>query len=133
MTSELHGPQMVVEAVEVARTVRDRLRIAQDRYKHWADTKRRHLEFVVGDLVFLRISPTRGLIRFGCRGKLSPRFIRPFPNRGASWRGCLPPDFTRFIGCSASSFPCVATTEMHRRPDTSYGLLRDRGSSGPYL
>ena len=77
--SELRGPEMVVEAVEIARIVRDRLRIAQDRYKHWADAKRRHLEFAVGDLVFLRISPTRGLIRFGRRGKLSPRFIGPFP------------------------------------------------------
>ena len=76
---ELRGRDMLVEAVEVVRTVRDHLRIAQDRYKHWADAKRHHLEFVKGDLVFLKISPTRGLIRFGRRGKLGPRFIGPFP------------------------------------------------------
>ena len=69
---------MIVEAMEVARTVCDRLRISQDQYKHGADAKRRHLEFTKGDLVFLRISLTRGLIRFGCQGKLSPMFIGPF-------------------------------------------------------
>jgi len=42
------------------------------------DLDRRPLEFEVGDFVFLRISPTKGVIRFGSRGKLTPRFIGPF-------------------------------------------------------
>ena len=54
------------------------MRTAQDRQKKWADTHRRRLEFEVSDHVFLKISPTRGVIRFGTRGKLSPRFIGPF-------------------------------------------------------
>ena len=101
---------MVVEVVEVSRVVRDRLRIAHDCYKHWADAERRHLEFTVGDLVFLRISPTQGLIRFGHWGKLSPRFIGPFPVEGMSWRGCLPFGFAGFIGCGASSLPRVTAS-----------------------
>ena len=40
---------------------------------HW-----RPLQFEAGDSVFLKISPTKGVIRFGVRGKLSPRFIGPF-------------------------------------------------------
>lgn len=72
------GPEIVVDAAEKVKQIRDILRVAQDRQKHWADAHRRPLEFVVGDLVFLRISPTRGTIRFGRSGKLSPRYIGPF-------------------------------------------------------
>ena len=54
------------------------MKIAQDRQKKWADAKRRPLEFAVGNHVFLKISPTRGVIRFGCSGKLSLRYIGPF-------------------------------------------------------
>jgi hypothetical protein len=75
---ELLGPELIVEAVDVVRDIRDKLRIAQDRYKHWADAKRRPLVFDKGDKVFLRISPNRGIIRFGKKGKLSPRYIGPF-------------------------------------------------------
>lgn len=75
---ELVGPELVTDAVEVARKVRDKLRIAQDRHKQWADLKRRHVEYQLDDHVFLKISPNRGVIRFGSRGKLSPRYIGPF-------------------------------------------------------
>ena len=54
------------------------LKVTQNRQKKWADAKRIPLEFVVGDHVFLNVSPTRGVIRFGCSGKLSPKNIRPF-------------------------------------------------------
>ena len=49
----------------------------QDRYKSYADKRRRPLEFQVGDHVFLRVSPTKGVVRFGVRGKLNPRYIGP--------------------------------------------------------
>ena len=51
---------------------------AQDRQKSYADKKRRPMTFEVGDSVLLKFSPWKGLIRFGKRGKLSPRFIGPF-------------------------------------------------------
>jgi len=54
------------------------MKAAQGRQKKWAGAKRRPLEFAVGDHVFLKISPTRGVIRFGCSRKLSPRYIGPF-------------------------------------------------------
>ncbi|XP_062077935.1 uncharacterized protein LOC133782594, partial [Humulus lupulus] len=48
------------------------------RQKSYADPKRRNVEFQVGDHVFLRVSPLRGVRRFGVKGKLSPRFVGPF-------------------------------------------------------
>ncbi|GMP39203.1 hypothetical protein CsSME_00010138 [Camellia sinensis var. sinensis] len=58
--------------------IRKRLVTAQSRQKSYADRRRRPLAFEVGDHVFLKISPRRGLMRFGKSGKLSPRFIGPF-------------------------------------------------------
>ena len=69
------GPDVIVQAVDKIRTIKEHLRASQDRQKSWADSNRRPLEFQVGEHVFLRISPTKGVIRFGARGKLSPRYI----------------------------------------------------------
>ena len=52
--------------------------MAQSRQKIYADVRRRPLELEVGDHVFLKVMPKRGVVRFGKRGKLSPRFIGPF-------------------------------------------------------
>ena len=54
------------------------MKAAQDRQKSYADLKRRPKEFAVEDRVLLRVSPMRGIVRFGARGKLSPRFIGPY-------------------------------------------------------
>ena len=58
--------------------IRQRLLTAQSRQKSYADRRCRPLEFEVGDHVFLKVMPKRGVVRFGKRGKLSPRFIGPF-------------------------------------------------------
>ncbi|XP_076930103.1 uncharacterized protein LOC143594749 [Bidens hawaiensis] len=49
-----------------------------DRYKSYADVRPKPLEFEVGDMVLLKVSPWKGAIRFGKKGKLSPRYIGPF-------------------------------------------------------
>jgi hypothetical protein len=54
------------------------LRIAHTRQKSYVDNQRRPLEFEEGDHVYLKVSPIRGMRRFKVKGKLSPRFIRPF-------------------------------------------------------
>ncbi|KAD6454044.1 hypothetical protein E3N88_08750 [Mikania micrantha] len=51
---------------------------ARDRQKSYADKRCKPLEFQVGDRVFLKVSPWKGVIRFGRRGKLNPRYIEPF-------------------------------------------------------
>jgi hypothetical protein len=58
--------------------MRQNILAAQSRQKSYADVRRRDLEFAVGDQVLLRVSPTRGVVRFGVSGKLSQRYIGPF-------------------------------------------------------
>ena len=70
---------MIRETSEKVDIIRKRMKEAQDRQKSYADQRRRDLEFAVGDLVFVKISPLRNVVRFGKRGKLSPRFVGPFP------------------------------------------------------
>ena len=72
------GPDVIEETAELVVKIRDRMKTAQSRQKSYADKRRRDLEFVVGDHVFVKIAPMKGVMRFGKKGKLSPRFIGPF-------------------------------------------------------
>ncbi|GKF89456.1 hypothetical protein Tco_0263419, partial [Tanacetum coccineum] len=54
------------------------MQAAQDRQKSYADRKRKPMEFDIGDTVMLKVSPWKGVARFGKRGKLNPRYVRPF-------------------------------------------------------
>ncbi|XP_074315179.1 uncharacterized protein LOC141651362 [Silene latifolia] len=54
------------------------MRVAQDRQKSYADLKRSEIEFAVGDKVLLEVSPMKGVMRFGKRGKLSEKYIGPY-------------------------------------------------------
>ena len=76
--SSITGPDLIRDTSEKVSLIRRRLLTAQSRQKSYADVRRRPLEFEVGDHVFLKVMPERGVVRFGKRGKLSPRFIRPF-------------------------------------------------------
>nr|GEY29659.1 hypothetical protein [Tanacetum cinerariifolium] len=76
----------------------EKLKEARSRQKSYADKHRRSLEFQPGDHVFLKVSPARGVRRFGINGKLSPRFIRPFEILDrvgeVSYRLALPPQLS---------------------------------------
>ena len=72
------GLELVRETTEKVALIRQRLLTAQSRQKSYADRRRRPLEFEVGDHVFLKVTPRRGVTRFGRGGKLAPRFIGPF-------------------------------------------------------
>ena len=72
------APEYIKERQEIIEIIRDRLKIAQSRQKSYADQKRRSWEPQIGDMVYLKVSPMKGLQRFGVKGKLSPRFIGPF-------------------------------------------------------
>ncbi|GJZ71522.1 putative reverse transcriptase domain-containing protein [Tanacetum coccineum] len=76
--SQLTGLELVRETTEKIVQIKNRLLTARSRQKSYADLKRRLTEFEVGDKVMLKVSPWKGVIRFGKRGKLSPRFVGPF-------------------------------------------------------
>ena len=71
------GPKLVQITSEKVKVVRDNLKIARDRHKSYTD-RRRDFQFEIGDRVFLKIFPWKGVLRFGKRGKLSPRYIEPY-------------------------------------------------------
>ena len=71
----LIGPELVHITLDKIQIIRDRLKIARDRHKSYSDKRRRDLQFKVGDRVFLNVSPWKGVLIFGRRGKLRPRYI----------------------------------------------------------
>ncbi|GKB04959.1 reverse transcriptase domain-containing protein [Tanacetum coccineum] len=75
---QLIGPKLVQETTEKISQIKDRLKAARDRQKSYADKRKKPLEFSVGDYVLLKVSPWKGVVRFGKKGKLSPRFVGPF-------------------------------------------------------
>jgi hypothetical protein len=92
--------------------IRDRLKIAQSRQKSYADQKRWTWEPKVGDMVYLKVSPMKGIKRFGIKGKLSLRYIGPFKipsqNRNVAFELELPAK----IETSSQCFPCFTTLEV---------------------
>ncbi|GJY79536.1 reverse transcriptase domain-containing protein [Tanacetum coccineum] len=74
----LIGPGLVQETTEKISQIKDRLKAARDRHKIYADDRRKPLGFSVGEYVFLKVSPWKGVVRFGKKGKLAPRFVGPF-------------------------------------------------------
>jgi hypothetical protein len=72
---QFFGPELIQEAEEQVRMIRENLRIAQSMQKSYADTRRRLLEFKEGDHVYLKVSPIRGMRRFKVKGKLSPHDV----------------------------------------------------------
>ena len=58
--------------------IQHHLKIAKHRHKRYADKRRRPLFFQVGDFVYLKVSPMKGVTRFGIKGKLAPRYVGPF-------------------------------------------------------
>jgi hypothetical protein len=70
--------EILQEAERQVQVVRENLKLAQSRQKSYADHRRRKLSFQVSDLVYLKVSPMRGLRCFKIRGKLAPRYIGPF-------------------------------------------------------
>jgi len=72
------GPDFIKEAQEQVSIIQSHLKAAQSHQKTYADKRRRPLQFKVGDHVYLKVSPMRGVHRFGVHGKLAPRYIGPY-------------------------------------------------------
>ena len=68
----------MADTEDKVKLIRDRLKEASNRQKSYADLKRKEIEYSEGDMVFLKVSPWKKILRFGRKGKLSPRFIGPY-------------------------------------------------------
>ncbi|GKE14550.1 putative reverse transcriptase domain-containing protein [Tanacetum coccineum] len=75
---QLTRPEIIHETTKKIVQIQQCLQAARDRKRSYANVRRKHLEFQVGDCVMLKVSPRKGVICFGKRGKLNPRYIRPF-------------------------------------------------------
>ncbi|KAA3474098.1 DNA/RNA polymerases superfamily protein [Gossypium australe] len=73
--NKIHGVDLIKETEQKVKVIRGSLKAASDRQKSYANLKRKDIEFEVGDKVFLKVSPWKKILRFGQKGKLSPRFI----------------------------------------------------------
>ncbi|KAI3808117.1 hypothetical protein L1987_24060 [Smallanthus sonchifolius] len=78
MDSQLTGPELVFETSKKIVQIRNRMAAARDRQKSYADKHRKPLEFQIGDMVLLKVSPWKGVISFGKQGKLNPRYVGTF-------------------------------------------------------
>ncbi|GKA66311.1 hypothetical protein Tco_0766119 [Tanacetum coccineum] len=76
--SSLIGPKLVQETTNKVVLVKEKPKAARDRQKSYADKRRKALEFEVADQVLLKVSPWKGVVHFGKKGKLSPRYVGPF-------------------------------------------------------
>ncbi|GJT51412.1 putative reverse transcriptase domain-containing protein [Tanacetum coccineum] len=76
--AQLTGPEIIHETTEKIIQIKKRIQAVRDRQKSYADRRCKPLEFEVRDKVMLKVSPWKGVIRFGKRGKLNPRYIGPF-------------------------------------------------------
>ncbi|GKF87135.1 hypothetical protein Tco_0258012, partial [Tanacetum coccineum] len=112
----LEVPKMIEVTNEKVAVAREKLKEAQTRQKSYADRHRRALEFQPSEHVFLKVSqPTRGVRRFGIKGKLSPRFIGPFEILDVALiREDL--SYTSFGGI-------IPSGKLLGRPRSLYGLL----------
>nr|GEY87583.1 putative reverse transcriptase domain-containing protein [Tanacetum cinerariifolium] len=76
--SMLIGPKLVQEMADKVVLIKEKLKAVGNRQKRYADNRRKPLEFEVGDQVLLKVSPWKGVIRFGEKGKLDSRYVGPF-------------------------------------------------------
>ena len=89
----------IKEAREQVSVIQSHLKAAQNRQKTYADKRRRPLQFEVGDHVYLKVSPMRGVHRFGVYGKLAPHYVGPYKilERCGSVASCNTPGVTSLL------------------------------------
>src|ERR1041385_1109684 len=75
---QFFGPDLIRDAEEKVKLIRDKLKIAQSKKKSYGDAKRKDVTYEVGDRAYLRVSPIREIKRFGIKGKLAPHFVGPY-------------------------------------------------------
>ncbi|GJX39858.1 putative reverse transcriptase domain-containing protein [Tanacetum coccineum] len=134
---QLTGPKIVQETTEKIIQIKQRMQAARDRQKSYADLKHKPMDFQVGDKVMLKVSPWKGVVRFGKRGKLNPRYVGPFKVLekvgGVAYKLELPQELSRehntfhvsnLKKCHANEPLAVPLDGLHFM--TSFNLSRSR-------
>ncbi|GJX18976.1 hypothetical protein Tco_0221653, partial [Tanacetum coccineum] len=102
--------------------IKERLKTARSRQKSYADKRRKPLEFQVGDRVLLKVSPWKGMVRFGKKGKLTPRYVGPFEIvervRPVAYRLKLPQE----LSCVHDTFHVLNLKKCLAEPDVQVPL-----------
>ncbi|KAL5805446.1 hypothetical protein ACOSQ4_028179 [Xanthoceras sorbifolium] len=126
----LVGPDLIRQTEEKVKIIRDRLKVASDRQKSYADLKRKEIEYDVGEKVFLKVSPWKKVLRFGRKGKLSPRFIGPYEIiervGPVAYRLALPPELEKIHNVfHVSMLRRYRSDPSHRIPAESIEIRPD--------
>ncbi|WVZ90080.1 hypothetical protein U9M48_036411 [Paspalum notatum var. saurae] len=115
------GPDLVSQAEEQVKLIHSNLKRAQSRQKSYSNKRRRSLVFEVDDHVYLRVSPMKGVHRFGVKGKLAPRYVGPFKITeqcgSVAYRLELPP---HLAACLRVPEEAVDISQIQIEPDLTY-------------
>ena len=127
------GPDLIQETEEKVKMIRERLKVANDRQKSYADMKRKDIRYEIGEKVFLKVSPWKKVMRFGKKGKLSSRFIGPYEVIEivglVAYRLALPPELEKIHSVFHVSMlrryrsdpsHVVSSETIELRPDFTY-------------
>jgi hypothetical protein len=130
---KIFGSNLVTEAEEKVKIIQNNLKAAQSRQKSYVDKRRKPIQFEVGDFVYLRVSPTWGVQRFGIKGKLAPRYVGPFKILEicghVAYRLQLPPQLaaihnvfhvSQLKKCISVPIEIIDTQSIDIEPDLSY-------------
>ncbi|WVZ58094.1 hypothetical protein U9M48_008400 [Paspalum notatum var. saurae] len=127
------GPDLVTQAEEQVKFIHSNMKRAQSRQQSYFDRRRRPIAFEEGDQVYLRVSPMKGVHRFGVKGKLAPRYVGPFKITekcgSVAYRLELPPHLaavydvfhaSQLKKCLRMPEEVVDTSQIQIQPDLTY-------------
>jgi hypothetical protein len=130
---EIFGPDLILEVENKVRVIKRNLEAAQARQKSYHDKRRKPLQFEVGDHVYLKVLPTKGVRRFGIKCKFAPRYIGPYEIKEmcgpVAYKVKLPPHMSAIHDvfhvsqvkkCFRLSTEVLPKPELEIEPDLSY-------------
>ncbi|GKE67675.1 putative reverse transcriptase domain-containing protein [Tanacetum coccineum] len=120
--SQLIRPEIVQETTKKIVQIKERLKTVRSRQKRYADKRRKPLEFQVGDQVLLKVSLWKGVVRSGKKGKLAPRYVRPFEIVKCVGPADYRLKFPQELSCVHGTFHVLNLKKYLAKPDVQVPL-----------